>query len=53
MEPDLSDVCAGCSHLRGEHLTTSKGRTGMCLIQGCRCSAFKEQPQKKHETQGA
>jgi hypothetical protein len=25
----------------------------MCLIQGCRCSVFKEQPQKNHETQHA
>lgn len=53
MEPNLSDVRAGCSHLRGEHLTTADGRAGMCLMQGCKCSEFKEQPEKKHQTRHA
>jgi hypothetical protein len=53
MEPELSDICATCGHLRGEHLTTAEGEALRCLIEDCRCTMFRTRPKEKEKGQHA
>ena len=53
MEPELSDVCATCGHLRGEHLTTADGAALRCLREDCHCTQFRQLPAGKSKEQHA
>lgn len=42
LESLLNDQCQ-CGHVRGEHFTSSTGRTYRCLTQDCGCVSFRQE----------